>query len=193
MFIKPEPKSFGPRENPPEGTQCARLIHIVDLGTQHTEFQGVQKDKRQVRLTWELVDSKMSDDRPFVVGKTFNASLYKSSLLTTIESMTGKGIEFEPDGSFNMKSLLDFPCMITIKHETKGDKTYANIVNVSPLPTIKGKKIEAEPSQNHLINFGFDAFDQTVYDMVPKWIQTICEKSPEYSKAKTGDDLSIPF
>jgi len=192
MFIKKnDNKDFGPRENPPEGTQCARLIHIIDLGTQHTEFQGVQKDKRQVRLTWELVDTHMSDGRPFVIGKTFNASLYKSGLLNTIESMTGKGIEFEPDGSFNMASLLDFACMVTVKLETKGDKTYANLVNVSPLPTIKGKKIDAEPSQNHLINFGFDAFDQTVYDMVPKWVQAICEKSPEYGKAKHGED--IPF
>ena len=191
LIKKNDNKDFGPRENPPEGTQCSRLIHIIDLGTQHTEFQGVAKDKRQVRLTWELVDTHMADGRPFVIGKTFNASLYKSGLLNTIESMTGKGIEFEPDGSFNMKSLLDFACMVTVKNEAKGDKTYANIVNVSPLPTIKGKKIEAEPSQNHLINFGFDAYDQTVYDMIPKWVQTICEKSPEFTKAKSGEDL--PF
>ena len=192
MQIKQENKSFGPRENPPKGTQCARLIHIIDLGTQHTEFQGQAKDKRQVRLTWELVDSEMSDKRKFVVGKTYNASLYKSSLLDTIESMTGKPIEFHEDGSYNMGQLLDAPCMVTIDHVVKGDKTYANITSISPMPTIKGKLVEADPSTNHILNFGLDNFDQDIYDMIPAWIQAIIEKSPEYKKIK-GITQDIPF
>jgi len=185
MKIEQKNKDFGPRENPPQGTQCARLIHIIDLGTQETEFQGVKKEKRQVRLTWELVDAQMSDGRNFVIGKTFNASLYKSGLLDTIESMTGKQIEFEPDGSFDMGQLLDKPCMLTVVHATKGDKTYANIGAVSPMPTIKGKLVDADPSTNHLINFSLNPFDQDVWDMVPKWVQAIVEKSPEYAAVKS--------
>ena len=192
MKIVEEKKSFGPKELPPVGTQCARLIQIVDLGTQETEFQGQKKNKRQVRLTWELVDAEMSDGRKFVVGKTYNASLYKSSLLDAIQSMTGKPVEFESDGSYDMKKLLDSPCMITVVHTVKGDKTYANIASLSPLPMIKGKTIDCEASTNHLINFGFDLYDQDTYDMIPAWVQAIIEKSPEYRLAKQLSD-SVPF
>ena len=191
MQIKQENKSFGPKELAPAGTQCGRLIHILDLGTQETEFQGQKKNRRQVRLTWELVDSRMQDDRTFIIGKTYNASLYKSSLLDLIESMTGKPIEFEQDGSYNMKQLLNLPCMVTVVHSTKADKTYANVGSVSPVPTIKGKKIDVEEATNHLLNFGLDEFDQDTYDMIPEWVQKIIEKSPEYKAIKGMD--SIPF
>lgn len=173
-------------ETVPSGTQCARLIHILDLGTQHTEFQGKAKDKRQLRLTWELVDAPMSDGRNFVIGKTVSASLYKSSLLELVESMMGQNIEFEADGSFDMKQLLGLPCMLTVVHTVKEGKTYANIGAISPMPTIKGKKIEAEEATNHLINFGLDSFDQDTFDMIPKWVQAIIEKSPEYQDAVKG-------
>ena len=200
-ILKDEKKAF---ELPPQGTVCARLIHILDLGTQHTEFQGKAKDKRQLRLTWELVDNPMSDGRNFVIGKTVSASLYKSSLLEMIESMTGQNIEFESEGSFDMKQLLNLPCMLSVIHTSKEGKTYANIGSVSPMPTIKGKKIEAEEAQNHLINFGLDTYDQDTFDMIPKWVQAIIEKSPEYQEAtrKHGEtgyvgprhiDEDIPF
>ena len=188
MQIKQEQKSFGPKELAPVGTQMARLIHIVDLGTQETEFQGTKKNRRQVRLTWELVDSPMKDERNFIIGKTYNASLYKSSLLDLIQSMTGKNIEFEADGSYNMGGILGLPCMLTVVHTTKGDKTYANIGSVSPMPTIKGKVLEAEPATNHLLNFGLDEFDQDVFDMIPEWLREVIKKSPEYA---TTQDL--PF
>ena len=42
MQIKQENKSFGPKELAPAGTQCARLIHILDLGT--------QEDRKSTRL-----------------------------------------------------------------------------------------------------------------------------------------------
>lgn len=193
MKINKNMKDFGPREIPPAGTQCARLIQIIDLGTQPTEYQGVKKDKRQVRLTWELVDAKMADGRNFVIGKSFSASLYKSSLLETIESMTGKPIQFESDGSYNMGQLLDAPCMVTVVLATKDGKTYANIGSISPMPTIKGKLIDAEPSTNHLINFGLDAFDQDTFDMIPKWVQKIIEESPEYHTATAKHGETKPY
>ena len=54
MQIKQENKSFGPKELAPQGTQCARLIHILDLGTQETEFQGQKKNRRSEEHTSEL-------------------------------------------------------------------------------------------------------------------------------------------
>ena len=190
MFIRDDKKS-GPLENPPQGTQCARLIHIIDLGTQETEFQGQKKQRRQVRLTWELVDAKMKDGRNFVIGKTFNASLYKSGLLDTIESMTGKPIEFESDGSYNMNNLINHPCMVTVVYSEKNGNTYANIGSVSPLPTIKGKVVDCDEATNHLISFSLENFDQDTYDMIPKWIrEKLIEKSPEFKNIKSDD---LPF
>jgi hypothetical protein len=177
---KDEKKAF---ELPPQGTQPARLIHILDLGTQVTDYQGKTKEKRQLRLTWELVDAKMQDGRNFVIGKTVSASLYKSNLLEIVESMTGQTIEFESDGSYDMRQLIDLPCMLTVVLTEKDGKKYANIGSVSPMPTIKGKKLEADPATNHLINFGFDAYDQTTFDVIPTWIQEIIKKSPEYAQA----------
>ena len=62
--------------------------------------------------------------------------------------------------------------------------------SVSPVPTIKGKKIDVEEATNHLLNFGLDEFDQDTYDMIPEWVQKIIEKSPEYRALKESD---LPF
>ena len=180
------------RELAPAGTQCARLIHILDFGTHETEFQGVKKNKRQVRLTWELVDAKMADGKNFVIGKTYNASLFKSSLLDAIESMTGKPIEFEHDGSFDMGTLLGKPCMLTVAHNTKDGKTFAVPAGMSPLPTIKGKVIDCDEATNHLLNFSLDYFDKDVYDMIPEWAQKVIQTSPEWIKVY-NEKQDLPF
>jgi hypothetical protein len=82
--------------------------------------------------------------------------------------------------------------MLYVLHETKDGKNYANIGSVSPMPTIKGKMLEADPSTNHLINFSLDPYDKDVFDMVPKWVQEIIKKSPEWEACNELND-SIPF
>lgn len=187
-----EKKAF---ELPPTGTHPARLIHIIDLGTHETPFvnakTGLPKKQRQLRLTWELVECPMADGRNFVVGNTYTASLYKSNLLNAIESMMGQKLDLAEGEDFDAKTILGAPCMVTISHTKKGDKTYANIGALSPMPTIKGNKVEADPATNHLISFSLDEFDKDAFDMIPAWLQDKIKNSPEYALA--AGDCGIPF
>ena len=194
MQIKQENKSFGPKEIPPAGTYPGRLIWIVDMGTHETAYNGEKKNRREVRLTWELTELPMSNpEKFFVVGKKYNATLYKSNLLATIESMTGQPLSFDASGVFDMKSLLGMPCMITVVHKVDDGTTYANVGSVGPIPTLKGKKIDVDAAHNHLISFGLDPedWDQDTFDMLPEWMQKIIQTSPEYKAIKGMD--SIPF
>jgi hypothetical protein len=63
------------------GTYPARLIGIVDLGTQESTFEGRTTEARRVLFTFELVGELMEDERPFCYSRTYTTSLHKKSTL----------------------------------------------------------------------------------------------------------------
>jgi hypothetical protein len=48
------------------------------------------------------------------------------------------------------------------------------------------KGMECPPQVNPSILFSLDEYDQSIFDSIPKGIQAIIEKSPEYVKAISG-------
>ena len=51
-------------EQAPAGNHVARCIALIDLGTQHDEYQGRSRLRNQVLIRWELSNELMTDGKP---------------------------------------------------------------------------------------------------------------------------------
>lgn len=182
----------------PEGAHPARLVRIVDLGTQVSHFQDKEIIARKLSLAWELyTDPKMEDGRPFMVSERYTMSLNeKATLHKMLAGWLGK--EFQDAakaGCFDFSKLLGRPCLVTVNHGTsKTGSTFAKIGGVTVLP--KALASVMEPQVNPSLLFDLSAFDQAIYDSLPPWQREEIAKSPEYAAAtgkSTQIDDSVPF
>lgn len=205
MFI-PKPNESADFVPPPAGTHLAVCYRFIDLGTQETNFldaAGHKKRARKVLMGWELPDELMEDGKPFMVQKRYTWSMSeKANLRADLESWRGRAFEEKDFGTFNIKNVLGKPCVLTIVHDTKDGKTYANIAAVG-----KPMKGMASPQAiNPIQYFSLEDFDATAYATLSQGLQTVIGKSPEFQKLtnghsepeaeeRPGDDLSdsIPF
>lgn len=178
----------GGYENPPAGSHLARCYYIVDQGFQETNFNNESKLSHKVRIGWELPAEAMSDGRPFAIFETFTASLNeKAKLYNIIKAWMGKA----PDpATFNIKDLLGKTALVSIIHSEKGDKVYANLSSVMPVP--KGMPVP-EPI-NEPVFFDFDVPDKAVFEKLHQKTQEILRKAQDWAECNakmTGED--IPF
>lgn len=124
--------------NAPEGTTQGVLCDIVDLGMQPDTFNEGQV-LHKLRLVFQTEDVK-EDGMPYIVS-TFplNATLNsKSKVYGYVKKLLNRELEksdFDGDGNADLDSLLiGLNAMITIQHKEKGERTYANIIDISPVP-----------------------------------------------------------
>lgn len=115
----------GTFEVPPDDNHKAAVVAVIDLGTQMEGF-GVEpvKPVRKVLVAFELLDERKADGERHIVAEQYRLSLHeKAKLREVVEAACGKlsdGAEFE------FKDMLGKAVRLTITHETKGDKVYAN-------------------------------------------------------------------
>ncbi len=125
----------GQFENPPAGNHPARLVAIVDLGSQPDNFNP-GKYKRQCFLVWELIGVTMTGmkDTNHLTYERYTTSLNeKAKLRAMVKSWRGK--DLKDDEKFDMAAMLGKACLVTIAEvQGKDDKTYANLAGVSPVP-----------------------------------------------------------
>lgn len=200
LLPRPNEKEF---ETAPAGTFAARCYRFVDLGTQPKEYMGTTSYKRMIGLSWELPDELMKDGRPFSIYQKYVWSMSeKATLRKHLESWRGQKFQDSDfgEGGFDTKKLIGVPCMLSIVHAAKGDKTYANISSVSKV--MKG--YEVAPAVNETLYFSLDGFDQSVFDKLSQGMRETIMRSPEYVQikqpAKNHDEVneynhddSIPF
>lgn len=154
----------------PEGTHRAVCIQIVDMGTQPTNFG----DKRQVRIAWE-VDELMEDGRPFLASKLYTLSLHeKATLRKDLESW--RGAKYGEDEEVDIAAGAGKTCMLSIVHDTKGEKTYSNVAAVLKPP----KGTPNMDSVNDVVVLDLDSkVWGDVIGKLPDWLQEKILKSPE--------------
>jgi len=183
----------------PIGNHVGRCVHIVDLGTQHGEYQGQPTARQQVVITWELPDELMEDGLPFIVSAFFTNSLHeKAALRSALQNWRGK--EFTPDelNGFDLTNVLGKPCMVSVVHTDKGK---AKVSAVAAMP----KGIKAKPAVNDSYAYWIEEHDPEVYDKIGPGLKKMIEASDEW-KAMQKDldkppklggipdmDDSIPF
>ena len=174
---------------PDSGTYPARCIQVIDLWTQHTEWQWQQKEQRKIRLTFELPTELVDQskwEQPFVVSKNYTLSLSdKSKLREHLESWRGTEFTQQELEWFDIHNILGKECTIGVIHETSqdGKKTYANISTVGK--AMKG--MNAPEAINPLVYLNLEDFDQSIYDSLPEFLRNKIAESKEF-KALGGVD-----
>jgi hypothetical protein len=163
------------------GVHIATCYLICDIGTHHNDVY--EKDAHQVVLGWEIPEQRadftidgVKKNLPLVVTKTFTVSLHKKAgLRLVLEAWRGKPFTDDELRGFDLKNVMGKSCQIQIMHKTNGDKTYANIAALMPLP--KGMKPPAQetPSQ-------WFALEENgpIPDNIPKWLVDKIHASKEW-------------
>ena len=160
-------------ELPDAGAVVGRCYMVVDLGTQDTTFKGTPKKTHKILLVWELAEM-MEDGRPFAISSRYTLSLFDQAILRQhLESWRGRGFTDEELAGFDVKNVLGAYCMLSIVHNKEGDKTYANVKGIMPVP----RGMEKPAAVNKNIYFDVDIGD---INTLPEWIQNVVKKSDEW-------------
>lgn len=164
IFDKPI-QDTKPQELIPEGKYPAILYSVIDMGTHKDTYEGVERLKHEIQLTWELVGSAMSDGRPFVISKTYTLTNGKfgpyfaktSNIFKMLRAWTGKD-EKTCSNVRIMGELVreQFPATITIEQvrgKKDATKTYSIIESIKPY---KGKEKVQATNQPYFFSVGDD-------------------------------------
>ena len=168
-----KPDSNGNYEMIPTGLHPGILIWIVDLGHQETPWGW----KKRVMFTFELPKQVIEIDRgyePKVISIELSPVLHeKSNLTRLLTGWFGKA----PDEGFNLRKLVGRHAMVNIAHQTKGDKTYANISSLTA-PTDECKQFKSS-NDEIVFEFGVDQLPQSL----PEWIRVKVMRSREWNES----------
>lgn len=180
-------------ELPPAGTHHAVCYRVIDLGTQDSVFSGEVTRKHKILISWELPDERMSDGRPFAISQRYTWSMSeKAALRRDLESWRGRKFaekDFGP-GGFDIKSILGVNCLLTIVHQAKNGKTYANISSIARL--MKGMETRAPSNPIAYLWINVERWDPKVFAGLSKGLQATIMKSPEYQQLLDELDRGEP-
>ena len=187
------------------GTYPARCVGVVDLGIQHNDFNG--KDQEKVILIFELPTERITvdgEDKPRWLSRQYTASLHeKSTLRQHLDAWRGKAFTPAELAGFDLRNVINAPCMLTITNTEKNGKKYADIKAVSkPMKGMVVAELENDP-----ILFDMEADDAlAVFETLPAWMKDIVERSPTWELRKSdgtgaetevseeeGDEKELPF
>lgn len=144
----PQPNSgSGDFELAPEGSHCAILAAVIELGTSTKEQPGQPaRTTKEAFLVFELIGEVRRDNTPFYLGRNYTASLNeKASLRAVLKALRG-GRDFTTDEDVDLKTYLGKPCIVSVEHKTSAaGRQYARISGVQP--PMKGQRAE-KPSND---------------------------------------------
>lgn len=118
----PHPETDGPIK--------AVLVDITELKKRMTQYG----EKDEFRLVFETECMDEDNDRRFCIwSRGYTPSLNeKSALRKDLKKMMGRDLTANELDEFDLEDLIGHGIKLIIQHETKDDKTYANISFMSP-------------------------------------------------------------
>lgn len=179
-FYAPKPNTvdFVP---PPAGSHAAICYRLIDLGTQQSEYLGQTKRQHKIILSWELPDELMDDGQPFTIHQRYTLSMHeKAALRAHLAAWRGRDFTDDEAAQFDISAVVGKPCLVSIVHNTKDGRTYANVSSVSKMP--KGMQTPAPVNPPIVFNLGEP--DWTVFEALSNGLKETIAKSPEYAEAR---------
>jgi hypothetical protein len=197
-------------KNAPAGSHLARLYKIVDVGSQHGEYQGKATFNRKIVFYFELHGDDATgqplvndDGKPLIITKYYNVTLgEKATLRRHLQSWLNLDFTAMPEG-FKVESILGKFGMINVINYTKDGETKTAIDGVTAVPAIVVKHGLPE-GVNDLFIFDLNKFDSAKFDSLSDNVKKTIMDSPEYraifkqsdtkpaASNEFGDD-DIPF
>jgi hypothetical protein len=166
--------NFEPRKPIEAGAYAAVCDMVVDLGVQPSPG-GQFAPKRTVVLRFQIPEIRVEITKdgetkslPAVISRTVGLSLNeKSTLYALLTSWRGKAFTPEELKKFDLGKIAGKPAFINVTHSVKGDRTYANLTSIMPLP----KAIPAPALEGEALVYSTDAPDWAIHDKLPTWMQ----------------------
>ena len=108
----------------------AVLVDITDLKKRITQYG----EKDELRLVFETEVMDTVNDRRFCIwSRGYTPSLNeKAALRKDLKRLMGRELTTAELSEFDLESLIGFGVKLIIQHETKDDRTYANISFMVP-------------------------------------------------------------
>lgn len=197
-FIVENTAPAGDFKTVPAGLHLARCYRIIDLGTQRSEYEGVEKHQRKIMLGWELhgkddEGNELVTDRgdPLAIFKNYTLSWNdKANLRIDLQNWRNKPFTSAEMQRFDIQSILGAWCMLTvIQRPGKTGKNYANVKAVAPVPSVI-KSAGLPPAVNVNQVFRLAEPDYELYDTFGKGLKAMIEASPEWQALQ--DKKSAP-
>ncbi len=173
------------------GMHPARCVGVVDLGTQES-YDKAFAPKRQVLITWEIPSERIDIDedgktvsKPRFISNTYTLSLNgMSNLRKTLDSWRGRAFTAEELEGWDLFNILSAPCLLNVTHKSSkdGQKTYANVTSVNPLP----KGMDCGQQESDTMSWSIDDqpdWKSTALELptnVPEWVSKKIAQSEEY-------------
>lgn len=199
----------------PAGIHAAVCDMVANIGNQRIEYKGEEKIKEKVHLRFEVPQERLqyekngeAIDRPMSIGITLTNSLHeKATLRALLESWRGRAFTEAELKLFDLATIASKPCMITVEHRVKNDKTYANITGISKfnkVMKVAGQEVTIEEPKPEMpvVLFHPDEENESFNDL-PNWLQKLVlnrvvkadEPQADVTPVKTDgfEDDPIPF
>lgn len=164
----------------PNGTYTGICVGIVDLGEQYSE--AFKKFSEKILIIWELPNELMDVDgekKPRWLSKAFSKTLNKkSALVQMLVPWRGRPFTEEELKGFDLQEMLGLGCLMQVVVEENDDRQYNKITSIIGLPT----GMPQPTPINTPFSFDMDAWDDTVFDTLPGWVQDRIKKSTQYQK-----------
>lgn len=153
MIVKDNGGDFTPA---PEGMHQGVCVDVIDKGEITSEYQGSKRTRHVVVVRW-AIDENMENGKPFTVEKWYTASLNeKASLRKDLQLWRGRSFTAAELQGFELDNVLGVNCQLAIIHQAKGDRVYANVSGILPLPKGAAKmsppadyiRVQDRPAEN---------------------------------------------
>lgn len=172
----------------PAGTHFGVCSLVADIGLQPGSGM-YPKPKRILYLRFEIPAERVSwekdgkkFDGPAVIYERFTASMNKKALLrAALEAWYGTSFTDEQAAKVDISKVLGRPATLSVVHNKSGDKVYANVASIGPLP----KGMPPVVAENELVLFENNGKG---LDKLPKFLQEKVEGQLE-EEHKTEDDV----
>jgi hypothetical protein len=113
-----------------EGTIKAVLVDVTELKKRMTQYG----EKEEFRLVFETEVMDEENDRRFCIwSRGYTPSLNeKAALRKDLKKLMGRDLTSLELDEFDLEGMIGHGVKLIIQHETKDDRTYANISFMSP-------------------------------------------------------------
>lgn len=120
---------------PAGGPYAATCVDVWEPWTEKSTFEDTEgKLIDKTRLVWVLDAVNEETGKNYEVSQLGTLSLHpKSRLGQLIEAWRGRPFTDEERAKFDWESLIGKHCLLTVVHNKKGDRVYANIGSIMPL------------------------------------------------------------
>lgn len=168
----------------PPGSYYAYCYLVADIGTQKTAYKGMEDERKQVVIGWELIGGVAEDGKPLTIHNTYTASLGDKALLTKhLTSWRSRPFTNEEREAFDLRNIVGHPCILNIVHNgggQEGSRVYTNVAGVMACPT----GMQLSPMIHKPVLYDVYAHEQYVFNGLPSWLQDKIRKSLDFSPVR---------